>query len=84
MLRSERMKLRREAKKLKKESDVIEMAETEALQKDVEREAPPDPIAISKACAISVQILHECRAIRVLLQRMNNREAIKCGEGECL
>lgn len=78
MLRSERMKLRREAKKLKKESDVIERAETEALQAEVEKEAPPDPIAIS------VQILHECRAIRVLLQRMNNREAIKCGEGECI
>lgn len=78
MLRSERMKLRREAKKLKKESDVIERAETEALQAEVEREAPPDPISIS------VQILHECRAIRVLLQKMNNREAIKSGEGECL
>lgn len=78
MLRSERMKLRREAKKLKKESDVIEKAETEALQSEVEKEAPPDPISIS------VQILHECRAIRVLLQKMNNREAIKSGEGECL
>lgn len=78
MLRSERMKLRREAKKLKKESDVIERAETEALQAEVEKEAPPDPILIS------VQILHECRAIRVLLQKMNNREAIKCGEGECI
>lgn len=78
MLRSERMKLRREAKKLKKESDVIERAETEALQAEVEREAPPDPISIS------VQILHECRAIRVLLQKMNNREAIKSGEGECI
>ena len=78
MLRSERMKPRREAKKLKKESDVIERAETEALQAEVEREAPPDPISIS------VQILHECRAIRVLLQKMNNREAIKSGEGECL
>lgn len=78
MLRSERMKLRREAKKLKKESDVIERAETEALQAEVEKEAPPDPISIS------VQILHECRAIRVLLQKMNNREAIKCGEGECI
>lgn len=78
MLRSERMKLRREAKKLKKESDVIERAETEALQAEVEREAPPDPISIS------VQILHECRAIRVLLQKMNSREAIKSGEGECL
>lgn len=78
MLRSERMKLRREAKKLKKESDVIERAETEALQAEVEKEAPPDPISIS------VQILHECRAIRVLLQKMNNREAIKSGEGECL
>lgn len=78
MLRSERMKLRREAKKLKKEADVIEKAETEALQEDVEREAPQDPIAIS------VQILHECRAIRVLLQKMNNRDAIRCGEGECL
>ncbi len=78
MLRSERMRLRREAKKLKKESDVIERAETEALQAEVEKEAPPDPISIS------VQILHECRAIRVLLQKMNNREAIKSGEGECL
>jgi len=78
MLRSERMKLRREAKKLKKESDVIERAETEALQAEVERQAPPDPISIS------VQILHECRAIRVLLQKMNNREAIKAGEGECI
>ena len=78
MLRSERMKLRREAKKLKKESDVIERAETEALQAEVEKEAPPDPISIS------VQILHECRAIRVLLQKINNREAIKSGEGECL
>lgn len=78
MLRSERMKLRREAKKLKKESETIERAETEALQAEIEKEAPQDPIAIS------VQILHECRAIRVLLQRMNNREAIKCGEGECL
>lgn len=78
MLRSVRMKLRREAKKLKKESDVIDRAETEALQAEVEREAPPDPISIS------VQILHECRAIRVLLQKMNNREAIKSGEGECL
>ena len=78
MLRSERMKLRREAKKLKKGSDVIERAEAEALQAEVEREAAPDPISIS------VQILHECRAIRVLLQKMNNREAIKSGEGECL
>lgn len=78
MLRSVRMKLRREAKKLKKESDVIDRAETEALQAEVEREAPPDPISIS------VQILHECRAIRVLLQKMNNREAIKSGEGECI
>lgn len=78
MLRSERMKLRREAKKLKKESDVIEMAETEALQAEVEKEATPDPISIG------LQILHECRAIRVLLQKINNREAIKSGEGECL
>lgn len=78
MLRSERMKLRREAKKLKKESDVIEMAETEALQAEVEKEAPQDPISIG------LQILHECRAIRVLLQKINNREAIKSGEGECI
>lgn len=79
MLRSERMKLRREAKKLKKESDVIGTAETEALQVEVTgKEAQPDPISIS------LQILHECRAIRVLLQRINNREAIKSGEGECI